>query len=85
MKYGLYFTLGFADSDDDFENKFIKLSDMEDNLSIIFYTELENLLRYLFNILAETLYDMPLLYINEMWNYGKLTSDTITLTPENKS
>jgi hypothetical protein len=84
MKYGLYFTLGFADDDDDFENKFIKLSGMEDNLSIIFYTKLMNLLHYLFNILTETLYDMPVLYVNEMWSYGKPNSNTITLNPENK-
>ena len=73
MEYGLYFSLKYANDDQDFHSKLEELKETKDK-RIIYYTRLDTLLNHLeklhktHNFSNET----KLLYLNKNWDYGKI-------------
>lgn len=83
MKYGIYFSLAYADSDDEFLKNFKNLTDSETaNQRILFYAPLKVLLEHVNNVDLKEHFSLksPLLYINSHWNYGEYNKDTIKMT-----
>jgi hypothetical protein len=85
MEYGLYFTIGFAMNDDDFEDKFIKVNSENSDLTIVYYTQLNNLLNYIKQIDLEYDFINNILYLNKFWNHGKPLKNTIYLNKSEKN
>ena len=79
MKYGLYFTIGFADNDEDFENKFIKEDPENPNLTILYYTQLPHFLNYIKKLDLQYKFIENQVYLNDNWSHGFTNKHTIYL------
>lgn len=81
MKYGLYFSIKYANDDKDFYDNINKNNVNSFNKRIIYYTKLDNLLDHLDNIYKEYNFSdtTKLLYLNNRWQYGNITESSIIL------
>ena len=71
MQYGIYFGLRKANSEKEFLDSIQGTKPTSKNQSIIYYTNIENVLTYVDKVKGRVKYDNPLLYFNEGWQYGE--------------
>ena len=76
MQYGIYFGLRSADSEKDFLDSINGTKPTSKNQSIIYYTNIENVLDYVDKVRERVKYDNPLLYFNKGWQYGLKDEDS---------
>tara|TARA_B110000285_G_C14865483_1_gene486648 strand:+ start:81 stop:803 length:723 start_codon:yes stop_codon:yes gene_type:complete len=70
MEYGIYFGLRKADSEKDFLDSIKGTRPTSKDQSIIYYTNIENVIEYVDKVRWRVKYDTPLLYFNRSWQYG---------------
>jgi len=83
MEYGLYFGSRKADSDKEFLDSINKTNPGDPNQTLLFYTDADNLLKYVDKIKDKYKLKSPLLYFNNTWSYGKRNKDSIVYTGNN--
>ena len=76
MQYGIYFGMRKADSEKDFLDSIQGTRPTSKNQSIIYYTNIENVLDYVDKVSGKVKYDNPLLYFNKGWQYGLKEEDS---------
>ena len=82
MEYGLYFSVKVAIDDADFYRQ--ALLENKEHFDIIYFTELENFLQYVYTTKKYFIDNNPsfsfdLLYANTGWQYGSITEDSVVL------
>ena len=76
MQYGIYFGTRKANSEKEFLDSIQGTKPTSKNQSIIYYTNVENVLTYVDKVKGKVKYDNTLLYFNKGWQYGKKEKDS---------
>lgn len=76
MQYGIYFGTRKANSEKEFLDSIQGTKPTSKNQSIIYYTNIENVLTYVDKVKGKVKYDNTLLYFNKGWQYGKKEKDS---------
>lgn len=87
MRYGIYFSIKYAENAQDFIKKMGTQTDNPTNdQEIIFFTPLNTLLKHLDQVIKTKMssdedfrFYGPLLYISDGWQYGKIDKDSIVM------
>ena len=79
MKYGLYFTLSYAENDIEFIKMFDRLNKTDGNDRIIQYIRLDKFLNYVKELDNINRFNSTILYLNNGWQYGHIMHDTIVI------
>jgi hypothetical protein len=83
MGYGIYFSIGYAMNDVEFIENFTRLYKDNSDQKILLYTPLDNLIKYVMAINDLNNFCSPLLYINQRWEFGSISRNTIVLDKSN--
>ena len=80
MKYGLYFSLIYAENDIELEKLFKKLKKTNKNDRIVQYSRFDKFLDYIKDIDITNNFNSEMLYFNSRWDYGFILDNTIQIT-----
>lgn len=81
MKYGLYFSLKYAENNIKLIESFKSLERTDGNDRIVFYMRFDKFLKYINDIDLQYRFSSPILYLNiGEWKYGIIEHDSIIMT-----